>query len=176
MSHVPLNVLMLGADFVSPTAGLGGVSVQFDSMEMSQMGNRDLSEMATRVAWYIDNGYAGDKAQAIAWAIRDYDVAHAAKTQILPSAGGKTTASAASTFWQDVGKLAITQMTNPQLIAAIKGKNPGISDTDAQKIADAIKANQSAGGFSMQEATPWLILGGVALLALIVMMGTRRRA
>jgi hypothetical protein len=60
----------------------------------------------------------------------------------------------------------------PSTIAAIKGQHPGISDAEATRIATLGKS----GGFNIQANLPWIVLGGAALLAIVFMMGTRRRS
>jgi hypothetical protein len=57
-----------------------------------------------------------------------------------------------------------------QVIAAIKGQNPGISDADAAKAAGYAQSRFSLGG-----SMPWIIIGGVGLLAMLFLVGTRKR-
>lgn len=82
-----------------------------------------------------------------------------------------STGESARSIWDEI-KSNIPNLitaTKDTIIAAIKAKHPGMSDADAATIANQGK------GFSLAGSMPWLIIGGVGLVALLFMVGTRKR-
>lgn len=161
-----MQVLMLGGDHQYST-GLGATSLTLSSADI---GTRDIAEMQVRVQYYLDNGQT--QANAIAYAKRDYDKDSAAK-QAAGSATSKGTTvidSLNTLLKQNPG---LSNLADPnawaKLVAAAKGQ--GYTDADI----NAMRTASQHSGFNLQSSMPWLVVGGVALVALLLMFGTRGR-
>lgn len=144
MSTVP--ILMLGSDFQYAFAPRMGA----DSL--------NATEPAAGMQWKVDP-VTGKK------------LTDASGNYISEPAGTLSTGESASTVWNEIKGFIpnLIDAGKDTVIAAIKAKHPGMSDSDANKVA-------AAGGFNIQSYMPMIIIGGVALVALLFMAGTRKRA
>lgn len=167
--HVP--VIMLGEDYQS-----GRAPAFFGADYPSNaVGSRNVSEMQTRINYYIDLGYSATgtgPTSALGMAIRDYDKQHGITTGGTVSAS-PTTSSGKS--YKDILDSITPAVKSgfenmPAIINAIRNKNPGMSEAEAANVANYGK-KQSMVGANM----PWLILGGVGLVAVLFLIGTRKR-
>ena len=164
----PMNVVMLGRDYLNPTlpAGVfGGDMFGADHIPF---------DISSSDFWNKLYPGRGDVAANNAYTYRYSDglTDEQIYAQIKIDMGGAGTTTSVGKTVQEIwnGISANVKASDlATIILAIKGQNPGLSDAEARAIAN------SRGGFDLQANMPWIILGGAALLAIIFMAGTRRR-
>lgn len=159
---------MLGNDYLPRNHyyALGATSVTFSASQLSLIGSRNVSKMADYYTAYKGWGY-GDT-DALKLAIQNYD----------KDAGG-TASNDLSTFLKNNPGVMqnITDWSNPtklsNFIAVARGQGYTQEQLD-KMIADAKKGNFDLNEFATENAST-IIIGGVALVALLFMLGTKGR-
>lgn len=159
-------ILMLGEDYVSGRAPtmLGYDFVAEDTGAVDSKGKRIYSDGTGSMTYpsiFVVNEY-GQKAMP-------------SGTMAKPAPGSEVPKTSSGKSYQQVIDSILpilkTGLENtPAIINAIRNKNPGMSEAEAAKIANYAKQENM-----LAQSMPWLVIGGVGLVAVLLLIGTRKR-
>ncbi len=161
--HVPMSVVMLGADYAFGPSYMGADLAAIPTVTAAEAQGRDADRMAHWVSYYLNTmgkdgkPMAGDRNQALIYARAAIDK-EGAKLSTGESAG----AALQNIIKENPNLLSDTSA----LVLAIQGKSQ-YSPDDIAKMLAASKSNQ--GGFSLEANAPWLILGAAAIVAVLLL-------
>lgn len=173
MTAVP--ILMLGNDYVSGRAPLGyarGDNPLFGyDLGPNEIFTGALDSKGRQI--YADDSGLPDYPHV--FVIDQYGIKTKAEGRKVTAAPGyeapkTSTGISFDTIWAQIGPALKTGIENtPAIIAAIRNKNPGMSEAEAAKVAQYGQSKMS-----MSMAMPWIVIGGVGLVAVLLLAGTRK--